>query len=267
MNKYIVLMLLCVLCSCSFNKNSLCNDEDIANIFQKNIATGTMIVASEDNNSYYIFNNKRASTPLSPASTFKIPNSIIAIENGILENQYEVIKWDGEKRFLNSWNQDQNLKSSYKTSCVWFFQELAKRIGKEKYISYLNKLDYGNKLIGQDVTRFWLNSSKEDLKITAYQQIQFLSKLYKRELPISSKTYDILEDIMLEESCDNYKLYSKTGASTKDWVGHGWYVGYVKLKNTTWLFATNIIINNQQDLAKRKVITMEALKKKGIISG
>jgi len=240
------------------------DDQDIAHVLKEHGVQGTMIISSSDKRITYIHNPKRANERLSPASTFKIANSIIAIEEGVLKDQYEIIKWDGQKRFLDAWNKDQNLQSAFKSSCVWFYQELAKKIGKEKYIKYFDSLSYGNHLLGKDVTTFWLEGGG-DLKIAPLEQMEFLHKIYQKQLPVSARTYDILQNIMLAESSDSYKMYSKTGAATKDWVGHGWYVGYVTTNDQVWFFVTNIIIDGMKDLPKRKSVTIAVLKKKGII--
>ena len=259
------------LCFCIFFSNvvlatgSTYNDPDIAEIMKKNNMQGTMIIASEDNQIIYSYNIKRANTRLSPASTFKIANSIIAIEEGVLKDQNEIIKWDGKKRLLDAWNKDQNLKTAFRSSCVWFYQELAKRIGKDKYLQYLKKLDYGNHLLGKDVTTFWLAGEGADLKITPLEQINFLQRIYQENLPISARSYDVLKDIMLEESTSSYQIYSKTGAAIQNWIGHGWYVGYVTSKGKVWFFATNILINGMKDLPKRKAVTIEVFKSKNII--
>jgi beta-lactamase class D len=240
-------------------------DADIAQILEENGVQGTVIISSLDNKTTYVHNHQRALERLSPASTFKIMNSIIALETGVIADQHEIIKWDGQKRDLETWNQDQNLKSAFKFSCIWFYQELAKKIGIETYLDYFNRLNYGNKLVGTDVTTFWLKDGG-DLRISPYEQIEFLRQIYQHQLPITERTYEILKDIMLEEATDNYKIYSKTGAATKDWIGHGWYVGYITTNDQVWIFATNILIDGLKDLPKRKAITMASLKKKGIIS-
>lgn len=241
------------------------DDQDIQEIMNKNKVKGTMILSSQNDENTYVYNYKRANLRLSPASTFKIANSIIALEEGVIKDHYEIIKWDGQKRYLDEWNKDQNLKTAFKSSCVWFYQELAKKIGKKKYSKQLEKLGYGNHLIGDKVTSFWLQQGGAILKITPFEQIKFLKKIYNRQLGISDNTYNILKDIMLNEDSDTYKIFSKTGAATtENWKGHGWYVGYIISKGKTWFFATNILINNLDDLPKRKVVTMQALKKKGI---
>ena len=265
----ILLIIICASLFCFTTANSasrslLPDDQDIADALTQYDARGTMIISSLNNQTAYIYNTYRANLGLSPASTFKITNSIIAINEGVLKDQYVIIKWDKKQRFLQSWNKDQNLKSSFQSSCVWFYQELAKKIGKEKYLQYFDQLDYGNRLLGRDITTFWLGD-KGDLKITPLEQIEFLRKIYKKQLPISMRTYDILQDIMLEEETSNYKIYSKSGAATKNWRGHGWYIGYITTKHKVWFFVTNILIDDMEDLSKRKAVTIEVLKKKNII--
>lgn len=240
-------------------------DAEIAQILEENEAQGAVIISSLDNKTTYVHNHQRALERLSPASTFKIMNSIIALETGVIADQHEIIKWDGQKRDLEAWDQDQSLKSAFKYSCVWFYQELAKKISKETYLDYFNRLNYGNKLVGADVTTFWLKDGG-DLRISPYEQVEFIRRIYQQQLPIAERTYEILKDIMLEETTDNYQVYSKTGAATKNWIGHGWYVGYVTTNDQVWVFATNILLDGSKDLPKRKAITMAALKKKGIIS-
>lgn len=249
---------------CSQTDDEVMDDPDISQILEENGVQGTVIISSLDNKTTYVHNQQRALERLSPASTFKIPNSIIALETGVIADQHEIIKWDGETRDFDTWNQDQNLKSAFKFSCVWFYQELAKKIGKATYLDYFNQLDYGNKLVGEEVTTFWLKDGG-DLRISPYEQVEFLRKIYQRQLPIANRTYEILQDIMIEESTDNYQIYSKTGAATKDWIGHGWYVGYIVTNDRVWIFVTNILIDGMKDLPKRKAVTMAALKKKGII--
>lgn len=264
----IFLSALCVLFFAISNvlaeNRTVVDDTDISEIFAENNAQGTMILESDEGEKF-IFNAGRASERLSPASTFKIANSIIALETGVIKDQYEIIKWDGKKRFLEAWNKDQNLKTAIAASCLWFYQGLAKKIGKDQYVKWLAKLDYGNQEIGQEITTFWLEKGGAVLRISADEQIKFLQKLKRKELPVAKRTYKIMEDILLVESTDTYKIYAKSGAAVIDWSGHGWYVGYIVSNGKSWYFATNIIINNRAELDKRQKITKLVLKKKQII--
>ncbi len=236
---------------------ALANDKDIENIFKKTKINGTIVLSSLKDNKEYISNNSRAIKRYIPASTFKIPNTLIALEEMVIKDQYEIIKWDGIKRFYEPWNKDQTLQSAISISCVWCYQKLAKKIGNDKYLYYLKKLHYGNEKTGSDVSTFWLEG---DIKISAIEQIEFLKKLYENNLPFKQKYMDITKEILTVEKTDKYIIKAKSGWSGKI----GWYVGYVETKNNIWFFALNADIK-KEELKYRKQIVMESLKIKGII--
>ncbi len=241
-----------------FSINLFANDLEIEKIFKNKEVEGTMVIESLNQNKSYIYNKQRAETFLSPASSFKIPNTLIALNEGIVTKD-SVIVWDKKIREYEFWNKDQTLLTAFKSSCVWCYQEFASKIGVEKYKKYLKELNYGNKVVGNDVKNFWLD---ESLKINAFEQINFLKKLHKNNLPFKQNDIDALKNIMIDEKTSNYTIRSKTG-----WEGrYGWYVGYVETKDDVWFFAMNIDTKSKDDLPKRKTITLETLRLKGIIN-
>ena len=233
-------------------------DKEVEEVFKKYKVEGTIVIESLNKKKIHIYNDKRASELFSPASTFKIPHSLIALNEGIVKKD-SVIVWDKKIREYESWNKDQILLTAFKSSCVWCYQEFASKIGVEKYKKYLKELNYGNKKIGDDVTRFWLD---ESLEITTFEQIKFLKRFYTNNLPFKIEDINLLKEIMIDEKNENYTIRSKTG-----WEGrYGWYVGYVETKDDVWFFSTNIDTKSKDDLPKRKAITLEVLKIKGIIN-
>lgn len=238
------------------------NDADMARLFEKAHMQGTMLIESLDGTTRYVYNEERAKTPLIPASTFKIPNTLIALQEGVV-NADTIIKWDGTLYSMTSWNQDQTLRSAFKNSCLWCYQKFAKEIGVEKYRAYLQKLAYGNAHVGNDVARFWLDGS---LRISVYEQIAFLKKLYANALPFDQANIDLLKSIMVDEQTSTYTVFAKTGwAVPKDAEHHGWYVGYVQSPKGVYFFATNLILPTEEGVPLRKTLTLEALKTKGIL--
>lgn len=244
-----------------FNSYLFGIDLQLANIFKNKHIDGTIVIESFNKKKIYVYNEERGKTPLSPASTFKIPHTLIALNEGVVDSNSLLI-WDKIDKGMETWNQNQTLQSAFKLSCVWCYKEFALKIGSEKYKSYLEKLDYGNRYIGDNVSDFWLDGS---LKITAFEQIKFLKKLYKNDLPFKVKDINTLKQIMIEEENKNFTLRAKTGWSTRFESESGWYIGYIETKDDVWFFATNLITHGENDLPLRKVITMEALKSKGII--
>lgn len=234
------------------------NENTISNLYTAAGIEGTLLIQSLDKNTEYKHNSSRIDQAYIPASTFKIPNTLIALEEGVIKSPLEIIKWDGIKREYPPWNEDQTLATAFARSCVWCYQKFAIKIGNLKYKKYLHEFNYGNSKTGKNITSFWLDG---DLRVSAREQINFLRKVYLEKLPIKHKNIKILKDIMLSESTSSYKLWAKTG-----WKGqHGWFVGYIETDNKIWFFANHIKINSQSDLAFRKKLTIASLKLKGII--
>lgn len=229
----------------------------IENLYKSNNINGSIFIESMDGTieHHYNVNDKERFVP---ASTFKIPNTLIMLEEGLIKDQSDIIKWDGVERAYSSWNKDQTLKSAFHYSCVWCYQRYAKQIGDEKYHTYLRKFNYGNLLTGNDLTRFWLDG---ELKISVKEQVKFLRKVYDEDLPIQKPHIKTLKHIMLSDDHENYKVWSKTGWSGKD----GWYVGYLVTNNQTWFFANHIEINKNSDSKYRKKLTMDTFKMLNLI--
>ncbi len=241
--------------------------QDLEKVFHNHKAA--FAVYDIKNNSYKRYNESRCQQRFSPFSTFKIPNSLIGLETGVIPNLDFTIAWDQikypkEKSVLPEWNQDHTLRSAFKYSVVWYYQELAKKVGEERMQSYINKFHYGNQDISSGIDQFWLGKS---LQISANEQIDFLTSLYKNKLPLSQKTIDGVKEIMLKEETSNYKIYSKTGSGyLPDNQAFVWLVGFVETKDDTYIFATNMSGKNLNKLIKERVeITKQALIEVGVI--
>lgn len=236
----------------------IAEERNISYLFKKYAVNGTLVIASLEGKVEYVHNDSRAKRRYIPASTFKIPNTLIALEEGVISNDKAVIKWDGTDKGWPYWNQDQTLRTAFSLSCVWCYQEFAKQIGHERYRRYVTDLNYGNQKTGRDVTTFWLEG---DLAISAKEQVDFLRKIYLEQLPFKKEHFKLLKDIMLVEETPAYLLRAKTG-----WAGRiGWYVGYLEKNDEIWLFASNIDIESKAYLAFRKKLVIESMKQIGLI--
>ena len=122
---------------------TVAEDQVLAGLFPQQRLDGTIVISSLHNGKNFIHNDLRANQRFSTASTFKIMNTLIAIEEKAISEKDEVLKWDGHIYEIPDWNHDQTLESAFKVSCVWCFQELARLVGAEKYRSYLRKSAYG----------------------------------------------------------------------------------------------------------------------------
>lgn len=245
-----------------FSASTNAEDADIAKTFAQFDVDGTIIISSLDGQHTFTHNDVRANQNLAVASTFKIMNTLISLEEKAISGKDDVFKWDGHIYDIPDWNHDQTLESAFKVSCVWCYQTLARRVGKEKYQYYLDKSAYGTLSVPFELTSFWLDGA---LKISAIEQVAFLKNVYLRTLPFSASSYDTLKQIMLVEQTPTYTLRAKTGWAVRVQPQVGWYVGYVETSKNVWFFATNIEIRSEKDLPLRIKLTKAALQTKGII--
>jgi beta-lactamase class D len=207
---------------------------------------GAFVLYDLNGNNYIRYNPERCAERFIPASTFKIMNSLIGLETGVIPDENYVIKWDGTHNVIPSWNQDHTLKTAIKNSVVWYYQELARRVGKEKMQHYIEIANYGNKDISGQIDTFWLEGG---LRISANEQVEFLKRLYKNELPFSSRSVNIVKEILVLEKTESYQLSGKTGSGQRITPHEGWFVGYLETKGNVYFFATNFESSSPDGLA------------------
>lgn len=202
--------------------------------------TGTFILYDEVQDQYTVFNQVQSTVRLSPCSTFKIYNSLIGLETGVLdmEDVYTLFPWNGKQYSFPSWNRDQTLASATRDSVVWYFQELASRIGEQRMQEYLDKIEYGNRDISGGLTTFWLRSS---LQISAREQVELLRKLYAGELPFLPEHIEVVKRNITVSDNKEIRLLGKTGSGFEDGKWElGWFVGCVEKPGNRYFFAINI---------------------------
>jgi beta-lactamase class D len=243
-------------------KTILQNDSEKWNSFEKRNLNGCFVLYDTKNDNIQYYNKARCDSSYLPASTFKIINSLISLEEGAVNGVYDTINWDGINRNWENWNQDHCMASALKYSVVWFYQELARRVGRENMQKWIDSVAYGNQKLGPEIDKFWLQG---DIRITANQQILFLQRLLNNELPFKKENQEIVKQIMLTDSSENYQVYSKTGWAIRAKQQIGWLVGYVVTKDNTWIFTLNMDICKDSDTIYRKEIVYEILKEEGII--
>ncbi|WP_026232024.1 class D beta-lactamase [Neolewinella persica] len=200
--------------------------------------TGTILLFDEGANTYHSNNFDEANTGYLPASTFKIPNTIIALETGVAASPDHLFKWDGGDRWLDAWEHDLTLKEAFAASCVPCYQEVARAVGAERMRAELDRLGYpGMVFDSATVDNFWLGG---DSRISPMEQIEFLRRIYHKELPIRPATQRAIRDIMVMEQTDDYTLSGKTGWSINGEDNNGWFVGFVARGDEVYYFATNV---------------------------
>ena len=230
---------------------------------------GSLIIYELNDERTYSYNEERTKKRFSPASTFKIFNSLVGLETGVIPDTSFVIPWDSVKRgnYL-SWNRSNSLNTAFNFSLVWYYQELARRVGNDKMQHFISLNHYGNEDIGETIDGFWLTDYRGKLRISQEEQISFLRKLYRNELNFSSRSQQLVKDIMLIEDTKEYKLFAKTGMCSEAGLWYGWYVGWIETKGNVYFFATHVEDEDNKNILSgaRKGITFASLAELGIIN-
>ena len=219
-------------------------------------AEGAIVIADERQaeHALLVFGQERAAKRYSPASTFKLPHTLFALDADAVRDEFQVFRWDGVKRSFAGHNQDQDLRSAMRNSAVWVYELFAKEIGEDKARRYLKQIDYGNADPSTIKGDYWIDGN---LEISAHEQISFLRKLYRNQLPFQVEHQRLVKYLMITEAGRNWILRAKTG-----WEGRfGWWIGWVEWPTGPVFFALNIDTPNRtDDLFKREAIARAILR-------
>lgn len=242
---FVTLILTC-LSSCSQKV-----DLDIEHLFKEFQVTGCFVLYDLKRDNYKIYNRERVLKRYFPASTYKILNTIAALESGVAQNENFFLKWDGVSGVVPSHKQDHTLKLAFQNSTLWFYQEVARRVGLKQMQEIVNKANFGNKEIGSRVDQFWLEGP---LEISAMEYIDFLKKLYLEALPFSQDALKKAKNIYITERTSDYTLSSKTGTTVVNGEQLSWYVGYIEKEDDTFLFAMNVTSPRPENFLDGKAV-------------
>lgn len=204
------------------------------------------------------FNPVGCSEKLPPCSTFKIWNTLIALENGLIASPGDPFyKWDGEIRSIPDWNRDLNLKEAFRVSCVPAFQDLARKIGPERMKDWIGKIGYGDQDISAGIDVFWLPAAgRKTILISPEEQARLIVSLVTGKLPFSGKSLSVLKEIMIVKKTDHGILYGKTGSAVNDSGRYvmGWFVGYVENNGETYAFSCAVKGENLMGKDARSIV-------------
>lgn len=260
-----------LLLSFTTNKENILSNEILAatkiikpefdKILKEANVKGSILVFDPSTPKIYSNNFERCNNAYLPASTFKIPNSIIALELGNIADENSVFKWNGEERKLKVWEQDLSFRDAFQYSCVPCYQELARKAGSDTMNYWLKKLNYGNmKVDNSNIDIFWLEGES---KISTFEQLDFIYRFYNKQLPLKSKTYEVMEKLLFIENNQQGLLFGKTGWAIRNGNNIGWFTGYLLRKGKIFFIVSNVEPNEKFNMDMfpkiRKDISMKAI--------
>ena len=235
---------------------------DVMTVFKDHGVAGTFVLYDAAGDRLLTVDDGRARRRYVPASTFKIANSLIALEVGVVKDENEVIPYGGKPQPFKAWEKDMPMREAITASNVPIYQELARRIGLERYHTWLERLAYGNRETGGALETFWLDGP---LEISAIEQAQFVAALAQQKLPLSLRSQAIVRDILRLETTGGRVLYGKTGWRFSGTPQLGWWTGWVEQDGKPIAFALNIDMGSPDDAKKRVAIGRIMLTKLGIL--
>lgn len=234
-------------------------------LFRENGVDGAFVLLDEQRGALSIVNPEIASKGYVPASTFKIPNTLIGLTTGVIPDEHFSLPWDGKKRDVDAWNRDHDLASAMKFSVVWFYQEVARRIGATRMQHHVDAFAYGNRQVSSPIDRFWLDGA---LRITPLEQVDFLRRLKAGALPVRPEHVAlVLRLITLEENKD-LVLRGKTGLQIQGDRLVGWLVGFVDRGGASYVYATLVLApasEARRIIPLRLELTKQLLARRGVL--
>lgn len=237
--------------------------ESLAKRFTDLGTSGTFVGYKVDDYLIVASDKERSGEGKLPASTFKIPNSLIALETGVVADpDKDLFPWDGVKRSIEAWNKDHTLRSAIAVSALPVYQEIARRIGQERMQKYVDLFDYGNRDIGGGIDQFWLTGN---LRIDPIEQIDFVDRLRRRALPISKRSQDLVADILPVTKVGDSIIRAKSGLTGRQQGSLGWMVGWAEKGEAHTVFALNMDCTEPRLVGERMPLTQACLVEIGAI--
>jgi beta-lactamase class D len=239
--------------------------DDLAKHFVDAGTAGTFVGYKTDDYLVIASDKDRSGEAKLPASTYKIPNSLIALETGVVgDPDKDIFKWDGVVRDIEAWNKDHTLRSAIAASVVPVYQEIARRIGVERMQKYVDLFEYGNRDIGGGIDQFWLTGN---LRIDPVEQVDFVDRLRRGTLPVSKRSQDWVRDILPVTKVGDSIIHAKFGLLGAE-IGKpslGWMVGWAEKGSTNTVFALNLDVREPRHIADRMKLTQQCLTDIGAI--
>lgn len=224
---------------------------------------------------------KACATRLSPASTFKIPHALVALETGVITPE-TLQAWDGTK-YANrpAWERPHALESAIQNSVLWFFQRTAVKIGADRMRGFLERFRYGNMDTSGPPDQYWINGR---LRISADEQVAFLRRFYANDLGIAPRHHDVVRRAMIEpaggvqNATGSHQLTAPWGADTEltGKTGAGmaladpetrvsWLVGRLSVRGKHYIFASNIVRRGSLDPVEASRQAFRTLRERRLI--
>jgi beta-lactamase class D len=239
---FVLLLPVTLLCQ-DTSRTSIHDRPELGRFFAARSTVGTFLLVDLKADTGISYGRERLRDRDLPASTFKIFNTMAALDAEAIPDELTVLTWDGVDRGNEGWNRNQDMRTAFRNSTVWFYQELARRIGTVRMKEFIEREHYGNEDISGGIDRFWLDGA---LRISVDEQVTFLRRLYLHRLGFSERAQRVVNEIMLIERDSAGTLRGKTGWADEGTKQIGWFVGSIEKEGRVFLFAMKLVSMDAQ---------------------
>lgn len=234
--------------------------------------TGTMVVERHGPGPTRttVVGTRRSRERFLPSSTFKIPNSLLAIDRGVASGaaqpypgRHPNFLVDGAPLLPVACERSLTLATAFANSCIPIYQRIARQLGLPAYERAVRAMHYGNRRVDDaPLDAFWLEGP---FGISAREQVAFLDRLRTGRLPVSDHALADVREMMVVERGDGLVLRAKTGYVFTTAPRVGWWVGWIERGARTWTFALNLDMTRPEHFAARAAVGRAVLAELGAL--
>ena len=211
-----------------------------------------------------------------PASTFKLAIALMGYDAGILQDAHAPV-WDYQPSYPDwggdDWRKPVDPTHWIKYSVFWYSQQIGEKLAWRACSNTRPRLATATRMCratrkNNGTQGAWHVSS---LRVSPLEQLDFLRRLARRQLPVKPQAYDMAE-ILFDAGvdADGWKIHGKTGTGSPGSFGdydrehaYGWYVGWARKNGRELVFARLI----QDEKAARPNAGMRARATAGRVAG
>jgi beta-lactamase class D len=239
---------------------------DLERLFKEAGTAGTIIVHAYTTDTYFVAGKDRAERPYSPSSTFKIPNTLLALRLGVVSGMDESFApFDtpflvrGKPFLPDVCNGRVTLTVALQNSCIPVYQDIAGRIGVARYNEFLVRMNYAPPSVTDaNLKTFWLTGA---ITLSARDQVAFLDRMISGRLPFQTAHIDAMWAALVAGEGEKGVMFAKSGYVFTSTPEVGWYVGWVRKDGqATATFALNLDMTTPEHVRARREITLKALR-------
>ena len=188
----------------------------------------------------------RAAERFPPASTSKVYNGLVFLDQGVVADVDSLHAWDGVERFAPSWNRDHSLRTATEASALWVFRRLAREVGRDGYAEAFAREPWGNRTLSDSLEWSWLDGT---WRVSADEQVVFLDGLRRGALAFDAEHQRLAREMLPTLATADLRFAEAGGARLRGKTGWalatardleiGWLVGWVERPGGDAVFAMN----------------------------